>query len=145
MSNSNSGDIELTENCRICLYEIDGDKGIIDCIHKFCFECIKKWRGDKQIQSCPICKHPFSSILHLDVNNNKVTINHPNRITFEEEQDELVLYRMRARRLREVLESHSPIHLEHSLRHVTVLFVECCMLGCFMLLVAFVRRLLYRN
>ena len=144
MSEYNS--VETAEKCMVCLSEIEGDKGIIDCVHKFCFDCIKNWRGDKQIQSCPICKHPFSSILHLDVNNNKVTINHPTLIIFHREPDELMFYRMRSRgRLREVFESNSPIHPEHSLRHVIVLLVQCCTLGCFILIVAMVKKILFRN
>ena len=131
---------EPTDKCMICLSAIDEEKGVIDCIHKFCFECIKNWRGEKQIQNCPICKNPFSSILHLDVNNNKVTINHPTIIIFQRENDELILYRRR--RLRELLASNSP---EHSLRHVIVLFIQCCTLGCFILLVAIVKKILYRN
>ena len=56
-----------SEECPICLTKIR-TKGIIECMHVFCVSCIKEWRGSKQTQNCPICKHPFKDILQIKQN-----------------------------------------------------------------------------
>lgn len=111
--------------CVICLCEINhGDKGMLDCVHKFCFGCIRNWRGRKEVQHCPICKHPFSNILQLDVNNNRISIDPPvARIN-----DGLELYRVRSPFHRE-----STMATEESIKNVLVLLIECCTLGCLIL------------
>ena len=42
--------------CSICLQDIKYGKKI-NCSHKFCYECIKKWY--KKSKQCPICRSIF--------------------------------------------------------------------------------------
>lgn len=41
-------------NCAICIDTINIKKGVLDCDHKYCFECIENWT--KETNKCPICK-----------------------------------------------------------------------------------------
>ena len=124
--------------CAICLCEINHEnKGMLDCVHRFCFGCIRSWRGRKEVQLCPICKHPFSNILQLDVNNNRVSIDPP----ITRFNDGLVSYRVR----NQPFYSESTLATEESIKNVLVLFIQCCGLGCFILFVAVIKRLLFRH
>ena len=126
-------------NCAICLCEINHcNKGMLDCVHKFCFECIRNWRGRKEVQHCPICKHPFSNILQLDVNNNRVSIDPP---IARRLNDGLVLYSVR----NQSFYRESTMATEESISHVFVLFIQCCTLGCFIMFVAVIKRLIFRH
>ena len=40
--------------CVICFDQIKSFRGVLDCDHSFCYECIKKWLVRKS--TCPICK-----------------------------------------------------------------------------------------
>lgn len=44
----------VTDTCAICLDEICESKGVLNCGHEYCFECIDQWT--KSDNSCPLCK-----------------------------------------------------------------------------------------
>jgi len=48
--------IEITENCCICLDDMDKDTrvGELTCTHHFHEECIKQWYRNSQ--TCPLCR-----------------------------------------------------------------------------------------
>ena len=48
------------DECAICLCPLANDIGILDCKHRFCYSCIKKWASTEN--SCCLCKTKFSSI-----------------------------------------------------------------------------------
>lgn len=60
------GDLKLSSKvsekpiCSICAEEIGERKGVIDCKHSFCVECISKWAEVET--SCPNCKQEFTQI-----------------------------------------------------------------------------------
>src|SRR5262249_32970058 len=54
--------IAETEACAICLGGIS-EAGKLGCVHRFCFECIKRWSF--VMNACPLCKRNFQSIAHF--------------------------------------------------------------------------------
>lgn len=40
--------------CTVCLDKKSNWRGVLDCTHDYCFECIQKWMEDNN--NCPICK-----------------------------------------------------------------------------------------
>lgn len=48
--------------CPICLDRFNNLAYLDRCLHRFCFPCIQEWSHNKP--ECPLCKQPFSSILH---------------------------------------------------------------------------------
>ena len=50
----------IYKKCIICLDKCKIPKGILNCKHEFCFECLSKWSIQKK--TCPICKMHFSKI-----------------------------------------------------------------------------------
>ncbi|RVE60914.1 hypothetical protein OJAV_G00185430 [Oryzias javanicus] len=48
--------------CPICLDRFNNLAYLDRCLHRFCFPCIQEWSHNKA--ECPLCKQPFSSILH---------------------------------------------------------------------------------
>ncbi|KAG7260442.1 hypothetical protein CRUP_029441, partial [Coryphaenoides rupestris] len=48
--------------CPICLDRFSNLAFLDRCLHRFCFGCIQEWSRSKA--ECPLCKQPFSSILH---------------------------------------------------------------------------------
>lgn len=48
--------------CPICLDRFNNLAYLDSCLHRFCFPCIQEWSHNKA--ECPLCKQPFSSILH---------------------------------------------------------------------------------
>ena len=53
-----------SKECPICFTTIR-TKGMLECMHCFCVNCIVEWRGNKHTQKCPICKTPFQDILKI--------------------------------------------------------------------------------
>ena len=58
--------MEITQ-CPICLSifgdNVDVDKGFLNCIHVFCYPCIRTWA--RLSTKCPLCKSTFESILKV--------------------------------------------------------------------------------
>ena len=52
--------VSTDTTCSICLDTITTELGTLDCGHRFCFSCIKKW--SKRKKQCPLCKKRFSKI-----------------------------------------------------------------------------------
>lgn len=50
------------EQCPVCLGECENNSYIRDCMHCFCFACIRQWT--LMVETCPVCKVKVSSILH---------------------------------------------------------------------------------
>ncbi|KAM8882425.1 uncharacterized protein ACB058_002218 [Synchiropus picturatus] len=48
--------------CPICLDRFNNLAYLDLCLHRFCFPCIQEWSHNKA--ECPLCKQPFTSILH---------------------------------------------------------------------------------
>ncbi|CAJ1048417.1 uncharacterized protein LOC117808944 [Xyrichtys novacula] len=48
--------------CPICLDRFNNLAYLDRCLHRFCFLCIQEWSHNKA--ECPLCKQPFTSILH---------------------------------------------------------------------------------
>jgi len=48
--------------CAICLDPCDNPTKLDQCFHTYCFLCIMHWGS--LIQTCPMCKSPFSSLIH---------------------------------------------------------------------------------
>eukprot|EP00045_Choanoeca_perplexa_P014411 m.169502 g.169502 ORF g.169502 m.169502 type:complete len:535 (+) comp16669_c0_seq6:137-1741(+) len=66
-SSTAANDVADDENyvnaCPICLSRDMEDRALADvCFHSFCFECLHAW--SKVNPSCPLCKQPFTSIIH---------------------------------------------------------------------------------
>lgn len=55
-------DTSPDSKCPICLDRFNNLSYLDTCLHRFCFTCIKEWSRNKA--ECPLCKQPFSSILH---------------------------------------------------------------------------------
>eukprot|EP01129_Flabellula_baltica_P008591 TRINITY_DN3425_c0_g1_i1.p1 TRINITY_DN3425_c0_g1~~TRINITY_DN3425_c0_g1_i1.p1 ORF type:complete len:353 (-),score=76.70 TRINITY_DN3425_c0_g1_i1:6-914(-) len=52
----------LSVDCPICLTHTDNATKLDLCFHTFCYYCILQW--SKVTQECPLCKCPFSSLIH---------------------------------------------------------------------------------
>jgi Ring finger domain len=53
---------ELVPTCCICYsYDTILIHGVLDCKHKFCYDCIVNW--SKHCNACPLCKDPFTRII----------------------------------------------------------------------------------
>jgi len=52
------------QRCPICLSDDMDDRAVPDgcLVHSFCFKCIREWA--KVRATCPLCKVPFSKIVH---------------------------------------------------------------------------------
>lgn len=48
------------ENCPICLDPVSNYRGILDCNHEYCKECISEWTNNDN--SCPLCKHKSKTL-----------------------------------------------------------------------------------
>ncbi|XP_026224988.1 uncharacterized protein LOC113168212 isoform X2 [Anabas testudineus] len=57
-----SEDASPDSKCPICLDRFNNLAYLDRCLHRFCFPCIQEWSHNKP--ECPLCKQPFSSILH---------------------------------------------------------------------------------
>ncbi|XP_075066986.1 E3 ubiquitin-protein ligase Topors [Mixophyes fleayi] len=55
-------DASPDSKCPICLDKFDNVAHLNQCLHRFCFKCIKEWAKNKAV--CPLCKQPFNSIFH---------------------------------------------------------------------------------
>jgi E3 ubiquitin-protein ligase Topors len=55
-------DDENDERCPICLSDFDNKAFLDNCFHPFCYFCVLQWSD--LVQTCPLCKKPFSSIIH---------------------------------------------------------------------------------
>ncbi|XP_043916938.1 E3 ubiquitin-protein ligase Topors [Protopterus annectens] len=55
-------DASPDSKCPICLDRFNNISYLNQCLHRFCFRCIKEWSKNKA--ECPLCKQPFNSILH---------------------------------------------------------------------------------
>ena len=68
--------------CLICFEPIDNgeDVAILDCNHKFHFECIQKWVKNSSLNnSCCICEKNNEIINNIFFNNQKNKINNNNK------------------------------------------------------------------
>ncbi|XP_072378628.1 uncharacterized protein Topors [Diabrotica undecimpunctata] len=54
-------------NCAICLGSFSNKCVSDTCLHQFCFKCLLEWSKIKA--ECPLCKQPFTRILHNIKNN----------------------------------------------------------------------------
>uniref|UniRef100_A0A3P8ZJG1 E3 ubiquitin-protein ligase Topors n=1 Tax=Esox lucius TaxID=8010 RepID=A0A3P8ZJG1_ESOLU len=61
-SRSVSAEASPDSKCPICLDRFNNMSYLDRCLHRFCFRCIQEWSNSKA--ECPLCKQPFSSILH---------------------------------------------------------------------------------
>ncbi|KAJ4945014.1 hypothetical protein JOQ06_013553 [Pogonophryne albipinna] len=67
-SSSSSSSLPVPEEaspdskCPICLDRFNNLAYLDRCLHRFCFPCIQEWSHSKA--ECPLCKQPFTSILH---------------------------------------------------------------------------------
>ena len=50
------------ETCPVCLGGCENRSYIKDCMHYFCFACIRQW--SLMVETCPVCKVKVTSILH---------------------------------------------------------------------------------
>jgi Ring finger domain len=50
------------KTCAICLQEFENKCRNNGCQHEFCFGCLHKW--SEVTAKCPLCKQPFTSIVH---------------------------------------------------------------------------------
>ena len=50
------------ETCPVCLGGCENKSYIKDCMHYFCFACIRQW--SLMVETCPVCKLKVTSILH---------------------------------------------------------------------------------
>lgn len=48
--------------CPICLARQENRAFTDGCMHRFCFTCIQEWSKVRAV--CPLCKQPFTSIIH---------------------------------------------------------------------------------
>nr|XP_043877930.1 E3 ubiquitin-protein ligase Topors-like [Solea senegalensis] len=55
-------DASPDSKCPICLDRFNNLAYLDRCLHRFCFPCIQEWSHNKA--ECPLCKQPFTSILH---------------------------------------------------------------------------------
>ncbi|KAK7910044.1 hypothetical protein WMY93_014728 [Mugilogobius chulae] len=55
-------DTSPDSKCPICLDRFNNLAYLDRCMHRFCFMCIQEWSHNKA--ECPLCKQPFTSILH---------------------------------------------------------------------------------
>ncbi|EFX83133.1 hypothetical protein DAPPUDRAFT_48477 [Daphnia pulex] len=51
-----------SSTCVICLEIITNKSFANNCLHTFCYECLLNW--SKQKAECPLCKGPFTAIIH---------------------------------------------------------------------------------
>lgn len=56
-------------NCAICLGTCTNKCFSDSCMHQFCFKCLLEWSKIKAV--CPLCKQPFTSIIHNVKSNNE--------------------------------------------------------------------------
>lgn len=57
-----SAEVSPDSKCSICLDIFDNLACLDQCLHMFCFCCIREWSRNKA--ECPLCKQPFNSIYH---------------------------------------------------------------------------------
>ncbi|XP_051919210.1 E3 ubiquitin-protein ligase Topors-like [Hippocampus zosterae] len=57
-----SAEASPDSKCPICLDRFNNMAYLDRCLHRFCFPCIQEWSHNKA--ECPLCKQPFTSILH---------------------------------------------------------------------------------
>ena len=61
-SSSSIRSISPDLNCPICLGRLENRSYTDTCFHKFCFVCLVEWSKVKPV--CPLCKQPFTSVIH---------------------------------------------------------------------------------
>lgn len=49
------------KTCAICLDEINKERGVLQCKHEYCYDCIAEWT--KSDNSCPLCKAKSKTLL----------------------------------------------------------------------------------
>ncbi|CAH1114586.1 unnamed protein product [Psylliodes chrysocephalus] len=69
-------------NCAICLGAFSNKCFSDSCMHQFCFKCLLEWSKIKP--ECPLCKQPFTRIIH-NVKSNEEYDEHVVEITPPEE------------------------------------------------------------
>ncbi|CAG9859424.1 unnamed protein product [Phyllotreta striolata] len=69
-------------NCAICLGNFSNKCFSDSCMHEFCFKCLLQWSKIKP--ECPLCKQPFTRIIH-NVKSNEEYDEHVVEITPPEE------------------------------------------------------------
>ena len=63
ISDSDSDGTKSPEaRCSVCLGHIENKSFSNTCFHTFCYICILEWSKVKAV--CPLCKQPFTCIIH---------------------------------------------------------------------------------
>jgi hypothetical protein len=86
---------EESKECVICMDPISRERGILDCNHSYCRDCIQNWT--KETNACPICKIK-SKLLRIFVGNcfMKSEFIEDKELKIEEELNELDIIVMNA-------------------------------------------------
>jgi hypothetical protein len=64
--------IDINNECVICLENMDNKKAILNCNHAFHKQCVLEWM--KLQQKCPICRNNTKYILNLNPEKNEKLI-----------------------------------------------------------------------
>ncbi|XP_046439658.1 E3 ubiquitin-protein ligase Topors-like [Daphnia pulex] len=83
-----SGRSSPDSSCSICLGRHENKSFTNNCLHEFCFTCLLEWSKVKP--ECPLCKQPFTSIIH-NVRSNQEYDEHKIPVP-EPEPDDLDLF-----------------------------------------------------
>jgi hypothetical protein len=68
----NTANIDINNECVICLEDIDNKKAILNCNHAFHKHCVLEWMNLQQ--KCPICRDDTKYILNLNPEKNEKLI-----------------------------------------------------------------------
>lgn len=68
----NTDNIDINNECVICLEDIDNKKAILNCNHAFHKHCVLEWLNLQQ--KCPICRSDTKYILNLNPEKNEQLI-----------------------------------------------------------------------
>lgn len=68
----NTDNIDINNECVICLENMDNNKVILNCNHAFHKNCILEWMNLQQ--KCPICRNDTKYILNLNPEKNEKLI-----------------------------------------------------------------------
>jgi len=68
----NTDNIDINNECVICLEDIDNKKAILNCNHAFHKHCVLEWMNLQQ--KCPICRNDTKYILNLNPEKNEKLI-----------------------------------------------------------------------
>ena len=72
LDNIDTTNININNECVICLEDIDNNKVILNCNHAFHKKCALNWMAVSQ--NCPICRKDTKYILNLEPEKNETII-----------------------------------------------------------------------